>query len=223
MAWTRVGERENDEESSTGRGKIKRAVSLLFLVALAVGYATAQEDESTIPIPGSSADLESATGGSAQGTGESGSGDPTAGGGGQSAGGLQPGITDLLRMVLVLAAVVGVIYLIFYLLKRSTRGKLVESDVFRLVGAKQLPGGRLLYLVEVGNQVFLLGSGDKDVHLVSEITDQESVDMIRLRAEATPAERKSFAELLGGMFKSNGDGSPLGFLQRQRGRLKNLQ
>ncbi len=192
------------------------------MVVLAVGYATAQQDESMIPIPGSASDLDLNGVAGAPGAGVGGSGEAGAAGE-SSGGGLQPGITDLLRMVLVLAAVVGVIYLIFYLLKRSTRGRVVESDVFRLVGAKQLPGGRLLYLVEVGNQVFLLGSGDKDVHLVSEITDQESVDMIRLRAEAVPAERKSFAELLGGMFKSNGDGSPLGFLQRQRGRLKNLQ
>lgn len=191
-------------------------------MVLAVGYATAQQDESMIPIPGSASDLDLNGVAGAPGAGVGGSGEAGAAGE-SSGGGLQPGITDLLRMVLVLAAVVGVIYLIFYLLKRSTRGRVVESDVFRLVGAKQLPGGRLLYLVEVGNQVFLLGSGDKDVHLVSEITDQESVDMIRLRAEAVPAERKSFAELLGGMFKSNGDGSPLGFLQRQRGRLKNLQ
>lgn len=143
-------------------------------------------------------------------------------GAGSQDGGLGPGIGDLIRMVVVLAAVVGAIYLLFHFLKKANRGRFAESDVFRVVGAKQLPGGRLLYLVEVGNQVFLLGSGDRSVHLVSEITDQESVDMIRLRGETLAAGRKSFSELLGGVFKSGGEASPLGFLQRQRGRLKNL-
>jgi flagellar protein FliO/FliZ len=64
---------------------------------------------------------------------------------------------DFLRMVLILAAVVGVIYLIFWLLKRGFRRQLPQNDLIRLLGTRNLSGNRALHLVEMGKQVFLVG------------------------------------------------------------------
>jgi flagellar protein FliO/FliZ len=133
------------------------------------------------------------------------------------------GIWDLLRMIVVLGAVIGVIYGIFYLLKRGGKGKVVQNDAIRLLGSQALPGNRSMYLVEVGSQVFLVGSGGDTINLISEITDKETVDAVILRgAESSTDGKKSFGELISGMFKG-GSSQSVGFMREQRERLTRLR
>jgi flagellar protein FliO/FliZ len=133
------------------------------------------------------------------------------------------GIWDLLRMIVVLAAVIGLVYGVFYLLKRGGRGKIVQNDAIRLLGAQSLPGNRSMYLVEVGSQVFLIGAGGDSVNLISEITDKETVDAMILRGADNSANgRKSFGELITGMFKG-GSSQSVGFMREQRERLARLR
>jgi flagellar protein FliO/FliZ len=133
------------------------------------------------------------------------------------------GIWDLLRMIVVLAAVIGVIYGIFYLLKRGSKGKVAQNDAIRLLGSQALPGNRSMYLVEVGSQVFLIGAGGDSVNLISEITDKETVDAVILRgADNSVDGKKSFGELIAGMFKG-GSSQSVGFMREQRERLARLR
>ncbi len=132
------------------------------------------------------------------------------------------GIWDLLRMVLVLAAVIAVVYGIFYLLKRSSKGRFVQNDAIRVLGSQSLPNNRSMYLVEVGSQVFLVGAGGDSVNLIAEITDRETVDEMVLRGgESSVGTKKSFSELITGMFKGNQSDS-VGFMTEQRERLQRL-
>ena len=146
------------------------------------------------------------------------------------------GVWDLIRMVLILALVVAAIYGIFYLIRRgSGQKKIAETELIQLWGSQGLPGNRWLHLVNVQKQVFLIGSSDASVSLIAEITDQESIDELRLQALTEQApNRKNFADLLGGFFnggnppagnatshKSRGSG-PLDFIRGQRDRLKKL-
>jgi flagellar protein FliO/FliZ len=145
------------------------------------------------------------------------------------------GTWDYVRMVIVLAAVIGAIYLVFWLLKRGSRGRVQNSRIVRVLGSHGLPGNKGLHVVEVGNQIFLVGTGDETVRLISEITDQESIDEMRLIAsEQESARPKSFGEALTGFFNSGNNGGPtlqgsgsnggaLDFLHKQRERVKNLQ
>ena len=141
-----------------------------------------------------------------------------------AAGSVSPfGIWDLVRMLLVLAAVIGVVYAIFFLLKRGGRGKFVENDAIRIIGSQAMPGNKSMHLVEVGSQVFLVGSAGDSVNLISEITDKETADAMILRAGAeSGTARRSFAELVGGMFKGS-EGQSLGFMKDQRQRLQRLR
>lgn len=133
------------------------------------------------------------------------------------------GIWDLLRMILVLAAVIGVVYGIFYLLKRGSKGRFVQNDAIRVLGSQSLPGNRSMYLVEVGSQVFLIGAGGDSVNLISEITDKETVDEMILRGgEDSVGSKKSFSELISGIFKGN-ESQSLGFMREQRERLEQLR
>ena len=136
---------------------------------------------------------------------------------------------DFVRMVLVLGGVVGVIYLIVYLLKRGARGRNPENEIIRIMDYRELSGGKALHLVEVGVNVYLVGSAENGVTLVSEIVDKESLDSLRLGLSQRPTvQRRGFSEILAGIFKS-GDArndsisETLGFLQSQKERLKRLR
>jgi len=140
-----------------------------------------------------------------------------------------PGVStwDFVRMLIILAAVVGAIYLLFWILRRSTGRKITENDLIRVLGSRSLAGNKSLHLVEVGSSVFLVGASDGGVELISEIKDKESLDSVRLKAaEESPAGRRSFQELLSEIFRpaarpiSLGDG--VGFLRGQRDKLKKL-
>jgi len=183
------------------------------------GAVQTSPNESELPIPDTDG-------------GRAGAQPRSAAGGGTPALGPQaaaPGVTtwDFLRMLIILAAVVGAIYLLFWVLRRSAGKKITENNLIRVLGSRSLAGNRSLHLVEVGTSVFLVGASDGGVELISEITDKESIDSVRLKAaEEAPGGRRSFQQLLSEIFRpaarslSVGDG--VGFLRGQRDRLKKL-
>ncbi len=117
------------------------------------------------------------------------------------------GVWDFVRMVIVLGIVIAIIYVVFYLLKRASGGRFENSPMIRVLGSHGLPGNKALHLVEVGRQVFLIGVGDDSITLVSEISDQESLDELRLKASTTTTERSgNFADMLSGFFHGGGRG-----------------
>lgn len=136
---------------------------------------------------------------------------------------------DFVRMLIVLAAVIAVIYLVFALLRRSSRRSTVENDLISVLGSKSLAANRTLHLVRVGKSVYLVGAAEGGVGLVSEIDDQESVDELLLRAEKQrTSAKKSFSEILGGIIPQGGVGQlslpdGLGFVKRQKDRLRKIR
>ena len=133
------------------------------------------------------------------------------------------GFWDLVRMVVVLGFVVAIIYLVFHFLKRAGRGGVGGNGTIRVLSSESLPGNRQVYLVQVGSQVFLLGGGGDSVALLSEITDQESVDaLILAAADSAPPTRKTFAEMVSGFVQGSQAGT-LSVLRQQRERLQRLR
>ena len=140
-----------------------------------------------------------------------------------------PGVStwDFVRMLLILAAVIGVIYLLFWLLRRGSGRKIQENELIRVLGSRSLAGNRALHLVEVGTSVFLVGASDGGVELISEITEKESLDSLRLKAaEESPSGRRNFPQILSEIFRpakkpiSLGEG--IGLFKGQRERLRKL-
>ncbi|HTP59500.1 MAG TPA: flagellar biosynthetic protein FliO [Spirochaetia bacterium] len=153
-------------------------------------------------------------------------------GGAQNAPAVQngsPGVSawDFVRMLIVLALVVAAIYLLFWVLRRGTRKKITENDLIHVLGSRSLAGNRALHLVEVGSSVFLVGASDGGVQLISQITEKESLDAVRLKAaEEGPAGRRTFQQVLSEIFRpadhpvSLRDG--VGFLRDQQDKLRKL-
>jgi flagellar biosynthetic protein FliO len=147
-----------------------------------------------------------------------------------------PGVDtwDFVRMLLVLALVVGVIYGVFWLLRRGGRLKTPENETIRVLGSRSLAGNRALHLVEVGRSVYLVGSAENGVNLVAEVKDQETLDALRVQAaEEGGRTRRSFAATLARVFnpakapgaaqgRATGLGEGSDFVKRQRERLRRL-
>lgn len=114
-------------------------------------------------------------------------------------------IWDFVRMVLVLAFVVGLIYGLFYLLRRAQGAQGQQSGVIDVLASQSLPGNGMVHLVKVGTQVFMLGSSEQSLRLLTEIDDKESRDEVELRLAQLPGEeRKSFSDLMSAMMASFG-------------------
>jgi len=141
------------------------------------------------------------------------------------------GAWDYIQMVLVLALVIAGIYLLFYFLKRAGGPKHQENSLIGVLSTKVLQPNRAIHLVDVGGQLYLVGTSENSVNLVSAIEDKEAVDEIRLRAaqSGSHADRKSFRDVFSGTFRKGGGfgfaGSvmdSMGFIKQQRERLKKM-
>lgn len=139
-------------------------------------------------------------------------------------------VWDFLRMILILGAVIGLIYVIFWFIKKKGSPSLQDNDLFSIVSTQAVASNRAIHLVQVGNQYFLVGSGENSVNLISEIEDKETVDEIRLKmSQREPGGKKSFRDMLSGMFGQSSsvrlDGGvsvKTDFLKNQRDRLKRM-
>jgi flagellar protein FliO/FliZ len=201
------------------------AIAVLPMAAQAKGAAGTQAGSTTAPaVPG------------APGLNESQILLPDAGAQAQGSAGAAPasqpvasGVStwDFVRMLIILAAVVLVIYLLFWVLRRGAGKKIQENDLIRVLGSRGLAGNRALHLVEVGTSVYLVGASDGGVQLIAEVTDKESLDSVRLKAAEQPlGTRHTFQQVLAEIFRpakrpfTIGEG--VGLLKGQRDRLRKL-
>ena len=134
---------------------------------------------------------------------------------------------DFLRMILILGIVIGLIYGLFFILKKTTSKRVVENDLIRVLGSRSLSNSKSLHLVEVGNSVFLVGSADGGISIISEIKDSESLDRIHLQAsELRTSEKRSFRDVLYEIFKpqeSAVSGQSFDFVKDQKERIRKLR
>ena len=133
---------------------------------------------------------------------------------------------DFVRMVLVLASVVGAIYLLFFMLKRTSGRRRTQNDLIRVLDYQGLSGSRGIYLVEVGVSVYLVGSADNSVSLVAQVTEKETLDAVRLALEQNGVREapRSFVAVLSGLFGGAGTTTDtVSYLRKQKERLRKLQ
>lgn len=141
---------------------------------------------------------------------------------------------DFIRMVLILGGVILLIYGIFFILKRFSGRKLQNNELFTIMASQSIGNNKALHLIEVGRQIFIIGTADNSVSLISEIQDKESIDEIRFKhADSGGAlEQRNFKEILYRFFGGAGSGRPeeknnemnqsIEFIKKQRERLKKL-
>ena len=130
--------------------------------------------------------------------------------------------------MLVLAGVLAFIYLIFFLLKKAGTPKTVSDSTIKILSTQNLEAGRSLHLIEIGLQVFLIGSGESSVQLISEITEKETLDTIKLEQSHRNDDNKTFTDTFFGLFKrknvqnSQSDSGRISYIKKQRERLRKM-
>jgi len=149
------------------------------------------------------------------------------------------GFGDFLRVIIVLAIVIALIYAFVWMLKKFTGSKAEGAGAIHLYSTQPLKGDASLHLVEAGKRIFLIGSSGNSVNLISEIDDKESMDEIRLNASMTPQKVSGgFARLFRDRFgpapvepaneyrtdakTTVSESDPASFLRKQRERLEDL-
>jgi flagellar biosynthetic protein FliO len=140
------------------------------------------------------------------------------------------GLSDLIRTIVVLLLVIGAIYAVMYILRKFSTNTIDGSSLIKVVGSKGLMKDASVHLLEVGNQVFLVGSGSSSVNLISEITDQETIDNIRLNlSNGSSSKKRAFSTIISGYLGSGRKKNikdeienTENFLRKQRDRLKDL-
>lgn len=91
---------------------------------------------------------------------------------------------DFVRMVLILAAVVAAIYLLFLVLRKVAGHRVEERGLIRVLDSKTLAPGRSLHLVHVADRTYLIGCSENSVNMVSSIPAQGPVDGAPERGKA---------------------------------------
>lgn len=132
----------------------------------------------------------------------------------------------IFRMVVVLALVIGAIYGLYVLLRRSSRSKASGDSYLRVLATTNLAMGRSVHVVALGDKAWLIGSTDAAVSPIAEIQDKELIDALALRAAESPeTPRREFGTMLMNLLGKKGTRSSTSadasdFFSKQRDRLK---
>ena len=111
------------------------------------------------------------------------------------------GFGDYVRMVVVLAVMVGAIFFLFRFIKKSAGRVSLGSDddtFLRLIGGVSLGQGKSVQIVIIMDKAYLIGVGEQNISLIAEINDKELINAMNIYADkkGKTARPKSFADVL---------------------------
>jgi flagellar biogenesis protein FliO len=119
----------------------------------------------------------------------------------------------LLRVILSLLLIVGVIYLLVFLFKKSILQKRVagKNNMLNILDRSYIDAKRFICLAEVAGRIIVLGVTDSQIQLLSEINDEQMVRFIKeqnLQKNIKPGSSfidylQGFSATFGGMFKES--------------------
>jgi len=133
-----------------------------------------------------------------------------------------------IKTIFILAIFLGAIYLVFKYIS-SKQGIFPPSkDIIKLRSTLPIGTNRFIHLIEIGTHYYLIGSSEAGINLISEIIDNESVNMIKIEAsKETPVIQKvtfiQFLKEILGTLPKREKKKDNKFLNIQIERLKNLK
>ena len=143
----------------------------------------------------------------------------------------------VIRMVLVLALSALAIYGVFFFIKRASRPQENRDPHLKVLARVPLSNDSYAAVISVGARAWLVGGGSGNVNVISEISENESLETMLLdeakrAAEAGARRYFDFGSLLrrfdalrfGASNESKGQSGNfhMGFLRKQRERLRGL-
>jgi flagellar protein FliO/FliZ len=111
------------------------------------------------------------------------------------------GVWDFFQMLLVLALVLAAIYGVFFFVKNRKQPGNPENQIINVLASQALATNRQVYVVEIAQRVLVLGSAEGSINILTEISDGEQIEEIRLQAAASINRGpKSFNDLFASVF-----------------------
>lgn len=116
------------------------------------------------------------------------------------------GFWVFVRMIFVLLIIVGIIYFIFRLLKKSAEPGKDEDPFLRKVSSITLSPGKSVQVVTLLDKAYILGVADDSINLIDQVNDIELINAMNLYADKTSEniKPKNFQEILT-LFMPNGN------------------
>ena len=108
-------------------------------------------------------------------------------------------LAAFLKMILVLAIVLAIIWIIFKLLQKSTGGGGSDDDQFlRRVAHITVAPGKSVQVVTLVDRAFLIGVADDSINLIAELDDDEMINAMNLYADqhSATSRPRNFSEVL---------------------------
>jgi|GEM_PF-4169166 len=103
----------------------------------------------------------------------------------------------LFQVVLILGFLAGGFYMFYRFISRKTGLQVSGQDVVQTLSAVPMGPGKSLYIVDVAGKIFMLGVTDSNINLITEVTDKDEKDRIRLlSSRSAPVQGKNFGEFL---------------------------
>lgn len=108
------------------------------------------------------------------------------------------GFWAFVRMIIVLAIVIGVIYFIFRLMKKTIEPGNDNDPFLRKVAGISVGPGKSVQVVTLIDKAYLVGVSENSINLIAEIDDKELINAMNLHSDKTTNQfkAKSFAEVL---------------------------
>jgi flagellar protein FliO/FliZ len=136
---------------------------------------------------------------------------------------------DFINMILGLLVVVAIIYFIFFFLKKGMGRRIAENDLIKVLGSRILSGTKAIHVVEIGGAVYIIGSANDSVNLISEVDKKEALDAIKLAAAQVRETRTPrFVDVITQVFRPSVKkqleiNESIDFMKKQRSRLNKLK
>jgi flagellar protein FliO/FliZ len=145
----------------------------------------------------------------------------------------------VIKTIFIMGLMVGGFYYFFKFVTKKAGIQLLGHDVIQILSMVPVGPGKHLQVIDLAGKILVIGVADQSINLITEITEQEVIDRIRLLSSSTsPAKESGFQEFL---LKSvnvikdrvgNADKKPeeedylnetdLSYLKNQRSRLKKM-
>lgn len=100
---------------------------------------------------------------------------------------VSPGFV-VFRMVLALALVAAAVYGIVFFIRRASRPRERRNSHLKVLTSAHLGSNRFVHVVNLGNQAWLVGSGEGGVSFIAEVADREALDAMLLEDSQRQAE-----------------------------------
>lgn len=149
----------------------------------------------------------------------------------------------IFKAILILGTLVGAFYYFFRYVTKKTGIQVLGEDVIRVLAVSPVGQNKYIQVIDLAGKILVVGITDGAINLITEVTDKDEIDRIRLLgSRAAPLAEGGFQELIRKQvgkvveriqekssrssshpseYTVEGEGE-LDYLKQQKDRLKNL-